>query len=145
MFPERGDASVGQGIVAVGLVLLVQRDERVVAVCLFHPLHSVAGIGQYLLASLSGSLVGLGVVRENFSRFSRLSRFSRISRITRIQIDEVDRSEGAVFPDLTNHTPYAITVIGVVLLVKGYAIVSDSPKLSALRNIPAYTLVHDGY
>ena len=141
MFPERGDASVGQGIVAVSLVFLVQRNERVVAVCLFHPLHSVAGIGQNFFAGLTDILGSLGVVRP----IGLMGLIGHIGLICPIQINKVDRSEGAVFPDLTNHTSNTITVIGVVLLVKGYTIVANGIELSTLRYIPTYTLMHDGY
>ena len=141
MFPKRGDASVGQGIVAVSLVFLVQRNERVVAVCLFHPLHSVAGIGQNFFAGLTDILGSLGVEGP----IGLISLIGHIGLICPIQINKVDRSEGAVFPDLTNHTSNTITVIGVVLLVKGYTIVANGIELSTLRYIPTYTLMHDGY
>ena len=59
-------------------------------------------------------------------------------------IDEVDGAEAAVPLHLTDDAPDAVAVVGVVLAVEGHAVVADGKQLSALADIPAHTLVHDG-
>ena len=57
MLPERYDAAIVERIAAEGLVGLVERDERVVAVGLLYPLHTLQGVGQDLLAGLAEPLI----------------------------------------------------------------------------------------
>ena len=139
VLPQCGETAVGQRVVAVGLIGLAQRNERVVAVGLLHPLHAVARIGQNLFTGRACGLVGLGVVGEG----TRCSKLSSKYRITRIKINEIDGAEGAVFPHLADDAANAVAVVGVVLAVEGHAIVAEGIELAALRHIPADTLVHD--
>ena len=86
MFPQRGNLSVGQGIVAIGFVLFMQGYQRVVAVCLLHPLHAVAGVSQNLLAGLFDVPGSFGVERERFTSLTSLTS------ITSVVVDEIDRA-----------------------------------------------------
>ena len=61
-----------------------------------------------------------------------------------VEIDEIDGSERTVLLHFTDDTPDAVAVVGVVLTVESYAIVANGIELSAFRDIPAHTLVHDG-
>ena len=45
MLPERDNASIVERVAAEGLVGLVKRDERIVAIGLLDPLHALQRIG----------------------------------------------------------------------------------------------------
>ena len=140
MFPKGGNLSVRQRIVAVGLILFVQGNEWVVAVCLLHPLHAVSRVGKDFLTGCLHVLRGLGVEGER----TRYSRETSMFRITSIQIDKIDGTQRTVLLHLADDTPNTVTVVGVVLLVEGNAIVAEGKQLATLRDVPADTLVHDG-
>ena len=57
MLPERYDATVVERVAAEGLVLLVERDDRILAVGLLDPTHALDGAGQQLFASLAEALI----------------------------------------------------------------------------------------
>ena len=134
VLPQRSNTTVRQGIVAIGFILLVQRNQRVVAVSLLHPLHTITRVSQNLLTGLTRGLVGLGVIREG----------CLVRLVGMVQINEIDGAESAVFPHLTNDSSYTIAVVGIVLTIKGDTIVAKGIKLTTLGYIPPHTLVHDG-
>ena len=59
-----------------------------------------------------------------------------------VVIYEIDWSETAVFLYLTNHSPYAVAVIGVVLHRQTDAVVAGSDEFAVGGNVPAYSLMH---
>ena len=118
----------------------MQRNERVVTVCLLYPLHAVAGIGEDFFAGTPDILRSLGVVGKSSLIASALHPFSVVSII----IDKVYRPQRAVLFYFTNDTTNAIAIVGVILLVEGYTVVADGEELSALAGVPSHTLVHDG-
>ena len=120
MFPQRSDTSVGQGVVAIGLILLVQGNEGGVTIGFLYPLHPIARISQDFLTGLPCGLVGLGIIRKG----------CLVRLVSMVEIDKVDRSEGSVFPDLADNTSHTIAVVGVVLLVESHPIVPDGKKPS---------------
>ena len=66
MFPQRHLAAVRQRVARECLVGLVQRDERVAAVGLLHPLHQLHRVFKHLVDSLYKSFVlALFVIRVN--------------------------------------------------------------------------------
>ena len=115
----------------------MQRDEWVVAVCFFYPLHPESRVGENLLTGCAQSLVALRVQRE-----TRVLSHKRTIAV--VQVDEVDLTEAAVSLHLTDHASHAVAVIGVVFLVKGDTIVAEGIETTGFRHIPAHTLVHDG-
>ena len=78
MFPQRSNLTIGQSVVAIGLVLLMQWDERVVPICFLYPLHPIAGISKYLFAGDFYVFGGFGIVGEDIFRVSRSSRITRV-------------------------------------------------------------------
>ena len=140
MFPQGSNTSVRKGIVTIGLVWFIQRYQRFVTVGFLDPLHAIARIGEDFLTSLPGGLVGFGVEGP----IGLMSLIGHIGLISPIQINKVYRSESPVFLHLTDDTSNSIAVVGVVLAVESNAVVADGKELSALGDIPADTLVHDG-
>ena len=64
VLPQGHDGlAVGQRVVAIGLVVLVQRNQRVFAVAFLHPLHAEARVLQQFVAGTAHVLRSLGVVR----------------------------------------------------------------------------------
>ena len=59
-----------------------------------------------------------------------------------VVIYEIDWSETAVFLYLTNHSSYAVAVIGVVLHRQTDAVVASSDEFVVGGNVPAYSLMH---
>ena len=133
MFPKTGQSSVGQGIIAICLVFLVQRNKRIVAVGFFYPLHAITRIVQYLLTSLLEAFVlatGIvGILRILFVEIV-------------VVVDEVDRAQRTILVNLSHHTTDTITVVRVVFLVKSYSIITHSNQTIVFRHIKPYPLVH---
>ena len=134
VLPQGHKPSVGQRVVAVGFILFVQGDNRVVAVALFHPLHAEAWVGQQFVNSLANGLRGLAVVGE----------VGVLLVEAVVVINEVDGPQRTVFLHFAHHAPNAVAVVVVVLAVQADAVVAHGQQRAALRHIPAHTLVHHG-
>ena len=138
VLPQSGNLSVGQRIVAVSLILLVQWNQRIVAVGFFYPLHPIAGIGKNLFTGRTYILGSLGIEGKG------LASLTSLTSITSIPVDEKYRPQRAVFLHFADDAPQTIAVVGVVLLVESNTIIAKRPQLSALRDIPSDALVHNG-
>ena len=116
----------------------MQWNQRIVTISLLYPLHPIAGVGENFFAGSLDVLGGLRVEGEG------LASLTSLTSITSILVDEINRAQRAVFLHLTDDTTHTITIVGIVFLVEGNAIIAHCPQLSALRDIPAYALMHNG-
>ena len=140
MLPQRGNLAVRQGVPVEGLVRLVERDERFIAVRLLHPLHAIERIGKDFLTCLPERLV-LGFRIEGVGSLV-LAALLRVEVV--VQIDEIDGSERAVRLDFAHDTADAVAVVRVVLLlVQADAVVAHGYQFARLGDVEAHTLVHD--
>ena len=135
VLPKRYDATVVERVAAECLVLLVQGNQRILAVSLLDPTHALNGAGQQLLAGLAEALIlrtgVVGVVGILFVE-------------SVVVVDEVDRTKGAILVDLTNYAADTVAVVRIILRVEGDTVVADGEQTIRLRNKEAHALVHDG-
>lgn len=61
-----------------------------------------------------------------------------------VVIDKIDGPECAVFLDFPHDTSYAVSVVGVVFPVEGYAVIARGEQAAVGGDIESHPLVHDG-
>ncbi|MPN00876.1 hypothetical protein SDC9_148074 [bioreactor metagenome] len=134
MLPQTGNFPIGKSIVVKRFVFFVQRNDRIIAIGLFHPLHTIKRIIEYLLASFHKCLI--------LASFE-IGKSGVLFIKTVIVVDEVNGSVSTIFLYFAHHTTNAITIIGIVFFIHRYTVVTHGDELTRFGNIKPYTLMHN--
>ena len=135
MFPKTGNTSIRQCITIECFISFLQRNERIFTVGFFHPLHHIQRIIENFLASFH---------KLTILTFLKIWIIGILFIKSMIIINEIDRSERAVFLYFTNHPANTVSIIGIIFFVQSNSVISHCNQLAGFRNIESDTLVHYG-
>lgn len=118
MLPQAHESAVGQRIVVVGPVRLLERKEDITTVGFLHPPHQYARIGEHLLAGPA----------QPFVPFPPVGKVGVCGIEAVVVVDEVDGTERTVALDFADDASDAVAIVIVVFLIEAHAIRPESKE-----------------
>ena len=135
VFPKTGNTSIRQCIAIECFISFLQRNDRIFTVGFFHPLHHIQRIIKNFLTSF---------YKLTILTFFKIWIIGILFIKSMIIINEIDRSERAVFLYFTNYAANTVSIIGVILFIQSNSIIPHCNQFAGFRDIKSNTLVHNG-